>query len=518
MMGVLDISSVFNVEETPDNYKDIIASYRSRIIQLESAFSNIEVEIMQIKKEKEKIEKHSLSQEKKLTIEPKTGLPNRRKLAQDFSDLFDLDVYKFSGKHLAILIVQLDKSYNVALKTFPSTIADWVISRLGSKLKATAKSAMVYHTKENEFIIVLKDLDKVEAVTNYARKISNIIKTPENISGYRIKVGSNIGVAIFPEHGKTKEKLLTSADIALGYAQQRSLDFLFFEEKLRHLEVEKLELQSCMVKALEANVNTTMDQQFAMYYQPIITVGEDADGVLKITEISAEALVRWNHPTLGVISPGKFIPLSEETGIIVLLGNWIMFKVTDMIAYWKKEFNLEIPASINVSSRQFNEGNIVDFIIKAIKARSLSPGLLRVEVTETSLISATADILNKMLELRNAGIKISIDDFGTGYSSFNYLRQFAVDCLKIDKLFIDSILHNTFDQAIIRAIIAMSADINFDIVVEGVEDFNQFEFLYKEGCRKFQGYLFSKPLPPEQFVDFYKSNINKKIALQNAVV
>ncbi len=517
-MGLLDISSVFFDDKMPDDYKNLIIAYRDKISQLEKDLSRIEAEIRKIKEEKQKIERYAEEQEritknlaKKLTIESKTGLPNRLKLSQDFPDLFDIDSYQSSGKYVAILIIQLDKNYSVLTKTLPSSLVEWVIYQLGLKLRKIAEPNTVYHTKENEFIIILKDIDKIETARNYARDISNIIKKTENISGYHITIGSNIGIALFPDHGITKEQLLTSADIALGYAKERKLEYIMFEAEFKQFEMEKLELQNYIIKALEMNTKNSMDQQFIMYYQPIIHIGENPDGSLKIDDISAEALIRWNHPARGFINPDKFIPLSEETGIIVLLGNWIMYKVADMIAYWKDKYNVDIPVSVNVSSLQFNEGYIVDFIARVVNTKGINPNLLRVEVTETSLVSDPVEALHKMLKLRDSGIKVCIDDFGTGYSSFNYLRQFAIDLLKIDRSFIESIFHNSCDQAIIRAIIAMSSELSFDIVVEGVEDFNQFNFLYKEGCRKFQGFLFSKPLPPERFIGFYKNNMNKKI-------
>ena len=188
-----------------------------------------------------------------------------------------------------------------------------------------------------------------------------------------------------------------------------------------------------------------------------------------------------------------------------------MYNVADKIQLWREKYGFTIPVSINVSSLQFHEGNLVDFVRRILETRNIKPGTLKIELTETSLMSDPLDASRKLDKLKNSGVQICIDDFGTGYSSFNYLRQFAIDVLKIDRSFVESVFHSACDQAIVRAIITMSRELNFDVVVEGVEDINQFNFLYNEGCSKFQGYLFSKPLPADMFIEYYKNNINTSI-------
>jgi diguanylate cyclase (GGDEF)-like protein len=510
-VGLLDLSSVFADKDIPEKYKGIITRYKKRINELEDT-------LQKTTREKEKSHKLSVEQKKinsdlmkKLTIDYKTGLPNRLKLSEFLPAWLDISTYQENEKLLGVLIIQLDKSYSVLTKTLKSNLVEWVLYKIGVKLQKIAGRNSLFHTRENEFIIILKKNDSIDTIIKYSQEITKAIKKTENISGYHISIGSNTGIAIFPEHGITKEQLLTAADIALDNAKERKLEQLVFKNEYKQIAMEKLELQNFMIKALEMNTMNGMDEQFVMHFQPVIKVDEGADGKLRIEAISAEALIRWNHPEKGMISPNKFIPLSEETGIIVLLGNWIMYKVADMILSWKEKYNIEIPVSINVSSLQFHEGNLVDFISRIIKTRKIDPGLIRIEITETSLMEDPSEALCKMMQLKDIGIKLCIDDFGTGYSSFNYLRQFTIDILKIDKSFIDNVSHSSCDQAIVRAIAAMSGELEFDVIVEGVEDLNQFNFLYKEGCRNFQGFLFSKPLPPERFIDFYENNINKKI-------
>ncbi len=510
-MGLLDISSVFNDQDSPENLKKKLIMHKKMISELESKLVEKSLETEEFDRFYREQKKLNIDLQKKLTIDTKTGLPNRIKLSQDINEYLDIKKYQEEGLYVSLLIIQLDKNYNVLTKTLRPALVEWVLYKLGVRLKQLADTNAIYHTREDEFIIVLKNISSMEEIINFAESICALVSETENISGYHITIGANIGISTFPENGITKEQLLTSADIALEHAKDRKVDYLFFKNEFKQRAMEKLELQNYIIKALEKNAMDEMSNQFEMFYQPIIHATEGKNGRLLIHDISAEALIRWNHPEKGRVSPDRFIPLAEETGIIVLLGNWIMYNVADRIQQWREQHGFSIPVSINVSSLQFHEGNLVDFVRRILETRDIEPGIIKLELTETSLMADPVDASRKLDKLKNSGVKICIDDFGTGYSSFNYLRQFAIDLLKIDKSFVESVFHNACDQAIVRAIITMSRELNFDVVVEGVEDINQFNFLFNEGCSKFQGYLFSKPLPADMFIDYYLNNINSPI-------
>jgi len=510
-VGLLDISSVYTDQDSPEYLKKKLVVHKKMIGELENKLLDMSLEVEEVDRFYREQKKINHDLQKKLTIDTKTGLPNRLKLTQDIDDYLDITKYQEEGMYVGLLIIQLDKNYNVLTKTLRPALCEWVLYKLGMRMKQIVESNSLYHTREDEFIVVLRDINSIEEIENFAVEICGLIREKENISGYHITIGANIGISTFPDNGITKEQLLTSADIALEHAKNRRVDYLFFKNEFKQRAVEKLELQNYIIKALEKNAMEEMSNQFEMYYQPIIHAVEGKGGKLLINSISAEALIRWNHPEKGLIPPDRFIPLAEETGIIVLLGNWIMYNVADKIQEWKNEYGFTIPVSINVSSLQFHEGNLVEFVRRILETRNIEPGIIKLELTETSLMSDPVDASRKLDQLKHSGVKICIDDFGTGYSSFNYLRQFAIDILKIDKSFVDNVFHNSCDQAIVRAIITMSSELNFDIIVEGVEDINQFNFLYNEGCRKFQGYLFSKPLPADMFLDFYRNNINSSI-------
>ena len=510
-MGLLDISSVFNNQDSPENLKKLLIMHKKMIGELEQKLVEKSIETEEVDRFYREQKKINIDLQKKLTIDTKTGLPNRMKLSQDINDFLDIKKYQEEGLYVSLLIIQLDKNYNVLTKTLRPALVEWVLYKLGMRLNQLADKNGLYHTREDEFIVVLKDIENNDEIVKFAEDVCSLIRETENISGYHITIGANIGISSFPENGITKEQLLTSADIALEHAKNNRVDYLFFKNEFKQRAVEKLELQNYIIKALEKNAMDEMSNQFEMFYQPIINAAEGEDGKLVIHDISAEALIRWNHPEKGRVSPDRFIPLAEETGIIVLLGNWIMYNVADKIQEWRKKYGFTIPVSINVSSLQFHEGNLVDFVRRILDTRDIEPGTIKLELTETSLMSDPIDASRKLDKLKNSGVQICIDDFGTGYSSFNYLRQFAIDVLKIDKSFVESVFHNACDQAIVRAIITMSRELNFDVVVEGVEDINQFNFLFNEGCSKFQGYLFSKPLSADMFIEYYKNNINTSI-------
>ena len=336
-MGLLDISSVFTGQDSPENLKKKLIIHKKMITQLEQKLleKNIETEeVDRFYKEQKKI---NIDLQKKLTIDTKTGLPNRMKMTQDINDYLDITKYQEEGKFVSLLIIQLDKNYNVLTKTLRPALCEWVLYKLGMRINQLVDTNGLYHTREDEFIVILKDIKNNDEIINFTEELSSLIREKENISGYHITIGANIGISTFPDNGITKEQLLTAADIALEHAKNRRVDYLFFKNEFKQRAMEKLELQNYIIKALEKNAMEEMSNQFEMFYQPIIKASEGKDGRLLIKDISAEALIRWNHPEKGLVPPDRFIPLAEETGIIVLLGNWIMYNVADKIQEWKEK-------------------------------------------------------------------------------------------------------------------------------------------------------------------------------------
>jgi EAL domain-containing protein (putative c-di-GMP-specific phosphodiesterase class I) len=271
-----------------------------------------------------------------------------------------------------------------------------------------------------------------------------------------------------------------------------------------------MELQNSIIKALEEQSLKEIDKQFYINMQPIVTVSSMSEGKPVIDRIDAEALIRWKHPEKGVITPDTFIPIAEETGLIIIIGKWVLYAATSQIETWAETNHIDSRLAINVSPRQFNNDDLIDSIERIIEFRNISPGNLQVEITENSFLEDPEEAARKINKLKDIGIKIAIDDFGTGFSSVNYLRKLPVDVVKIDRSFITDITTSQQDRSIVKAMIAMTAELGMVNVVEGVETIEQLELLMKFGIQKFQGFYFSKALSPGEYLKFYTKYLPPK--------
>jgi EAL domain-containing protein (putative c-di-GMP-specific phosphodiesterase class I) len=301
--------------------------------------------------------------------------------------------------------------------------------------------------------------------------------------GHDLVVGASIGIAIFPNDGATAGELVKNADAAMYAAKESGRGrYEFYAERMNVRVMERLALESALQKALR-------DGEFILYYQPRVAA---ADGRL----VGAEALLRWNYPPRGIVPPGEFIPLLEETGLIMPVGEWVLRTACRQAKAWL-DAGLGLRVSVNVSSRQF-EGDAFGHLVAAVLLETgLPPELLELELTESLIVQNVDHALELMMQLKRIGVLISIDDFGSGYSSLNYLRQFPLDYLKIDRSFVSNLLSNRKDAAIVEAITVLARNLEIAIVAEGVELPAQADFLRGTRCDELQGYLFGKPVPAD---------------------
>jgi len=511
-MGLLKTTEFFNRDDLPEETKRVFLELKKQSTLIETRNKILEIENNKLKKEVEDQRKTRKSIESRISINSKTGLPNHHKLNQDINLLLEQAQEKSPPSPFAVFIIKLDKNYDIVNKTLKYSMSEWVMYSIGSRLKDFCQeSGHLYHTRDDEFIALITGMKISAGAKEIAEEIYGEVSKPHIFSGYHISIGCHIGVSLFPQHGIQKRALLHSADIALGYARDSEITCQVFTAKLKDKVIEKMELQNCIIKALEAQAINEINKQFDLYYQPVVKIKEQQNGALSIYEIHGETLIRWNHPTKGFINPEKFIPVSEETGLIVPIGNWVLYSALEHMTQWQKEHSKTIPISINISPVQFSNEGFVDSILRIIEKRGFAARHLTLEITEGCVMEDPIESTQKIKRLHDAGISISIDDFGKGYSSLNYLRLFPLDTLKIDKSFIKDIVTNTFDRAIVRAVISMAGELDFNIVVEGVENRDQFSVLYEEGCSCFQGYLFSKPLKHMDFPRFYQENLNREI-------
>lgn len=422
-----------------------------------------------------------------------TGLPNRV-LLQDRLDQL-LARSRWSNRNIAILFLDLDR-FKIINDTLGHDVGDKLLKRFSERLKLCVREGdTVARLGGDEFSIILNDVASQDDVEPIARKILTILEEPFYINSHEMFVTASIGISLFPFNGDDSKTLMKKADVAMYRSKEAGRNnFQFYSEEDDVRAVERLSMETSLRRALERD-------EFSLDYQPQLDLNSG-----KI--IGMEALLRWSHPEFKNVSPFHFIPLLEETGLIIPVGEWVLRKACMQTKALHNSGNYNYRVAVNLSIRQFKANDLVKSVENILKETGLDPGYLELEITEGLLIDQideTSKVLNEMHEM---GVKLSIDDFGTGYSSMNYLKKLPFDQLKIDKSFIKDVCYNPDDAAISIAIITMAQSMGLEVIAEGVETVDQLDFMYTQGCDAIQGYLCSPPLPPEGFEKLVNENQN----------
>lgn len=421
-----------------------------------------------------------------------TGLANRSQVLQLLSNtLREAEDTKQAG---ALFYMDLDR-FKTINDSLGHDIGDNLIKAVSLRLKSWLQEG---HTAAriggDEFVILLPNTSKEEAKIR-AQQLLSLISNPYSIDGHQLYCTVSAGITTFHSTKTTNIEVLRQADTALYRAKVGGKNNYVFYHPEMHAQVESvLEIERGLHEALKEN-------QLELYYQPQVNEKHQIIGV--------EALIRWNHPEKGVLPPGVFMPIAEETGQILQIGNWIIERACFQYAEWKKQGVLPdtfCRVAINISPLQFSQDSFVEQVNSALKQAGISGKNIELEITENLLLENVEGSINKMEQLKENQLKISIDDFGTGYSSLKYLKHLAVDVLKIDRSFVTQLHLDESDQAIVDAIIMTAKRLNLDVIAEGVEDTDELSALKALGCHQFQGYLFDKPLPAEELVSRFKSN------------
>lgn len=335
-------------------------------------------------------------------------------------------------------------------------------------------------------MVVLNGINGAQDAAKVAKKIIDKLSKPVVIEGHEVFVTTSIGISLFPNDGIDKNALITNADVAMYRAKEEGRNhFQFYTVGMNATTVEQLNLENDLRRAIERD-------ELLLHYQPQISLPDRRI-------VGVEALVRWQHPELGLVPPARFIPIAEETGLIVPIGQWVLQTACAQAKEWLDSGLPPVVVSVNMSSRQFHQEDMLRTVTDALEESGLSADQLALEITESSLMKNPEDAVVTLCLLHNMGIGIAIDDFGTGYSSLGHLKRFPLQALKIDRSFIDDVTENPEDAAIVRAILAMAHSLNLKVVAEGVERENQLEFLQDAGCEEIQGFLISKPVPAADF-------------------
>ncbi|HOZ65278.1 MAG TPA: GGDEF domain-containing phosphodiesterase, partial [Burkholderiaceae bacterium] len=334
----------------------------------------------------------------------------------------------------------------------------------------------------------LPDTDVIPPILT---KLQQRLQEPFYADGNELSSSASIGVTLFPQDGADFESLLQKADTAMYRAKEAGRNtFRFFDESMNVEAVERLVMQNGLRRAIER-------KEFVLHYQPQMDL-------ITGTIFGAEALIRWNHPDMGMVSPARFIPVAEESGLIVQIGEWVMGEACRQAVAWQRAGLPPLSIAVNLSAVQFKRGDVTQVVSQALQETGLNPGLLELELTESILMQHVEGVLSTLQSLKRMGVTLSIDDFGTGYSSLSYLKRFDIDKLKIDQSFVRDLASDPDDAAIVRAIIQMAHSLSLKTIAEGVETASALQILNDFQCDEAQGFHFSRPLPADEFVRFVK--------------
>ena len=419
-----------------------------------------------------------------------TNLQNRK----SFVNILNLNIEqcKDTKEKLGVMSLGIDKFKNVN-DVYGHSCGDILLKDIAEKLKEIfGGECVVGRMTGDEFLILIKNHVSVESVSKKAETILKTFREPWQLRYGEIYITASIGIAIYPNDGINSELLIKNATVAKSKAKGNGGDeFCIYSPEMNKVIEEQVILDSMLHNAIEKN-------EFIIYYQPFISANTG-----KVEAV--EALLRWNSKELGLVAPGKFINRVEENGLIVPIGNWVLREACRQNAQWIAMGYRPICVSVNVSPKQFEKEDFIEEVRNVLKETNLEAKYLELEITEGVAMGNVEDKINKLLELKTMGIKISIDDFGTGYSSLNYLNRFPIDNLKIDRSFVSDITNDN-SKSIITTIVSIANNLKLGLIAEGVETREQLNFIKSQRCDKIQGFLFSKPLEPIKFEEILKED------------
>ncbi len=420
-----------------------------------------------------------------------TGLPNRVLLRDRFEQA--AAHAKRAQSHVAMLFLDLDH-FKVVNDTLGHTAGDELLLAVVTRLShCTRDSDTISRQGGDEFILLLNDIPDLETVERIATDILHRLVEPVEVNGHALNASCSIGVAMYPQDGNDFDSLLQKADTAMYNAKDAGRNtYRFFDEQMNLQAHEHLMLQNRLHQALYR-------AELQLHYQPQFDV---ASGRV----IGAEALLRWHNPELGEVAPGRFIPVAEDSGLIVPIGAWVVEQACRQAQVWRNAGLPDFIISVNLSALQFRRAGLIETVAGALERSGLPPPLLELELTESILLQDVDNTLETVRQLKAMGVRLAIDDFGTGYSSLSYLKRFAVDRLKIDQSFLHEVNTDPDNAAIVRAVIQLARSLRLGIIAEGVETQAQRDFLREAGCHEMQGYLFSRPLAPAALEAFLRTH------------
>ncbi|OCT13331.1 diguanylate cyclase [Paenibacillus pectinilyticus] len=420
-----------------------------------------------------------------------TGLPNRRLFRDHLNER--LLQCKADGHKVAVFYLDIDR-FKLVNDSFGHDYGNMLLLQLAERFtRIVTEDDFLARTEGDEFAFFYSNVEDANDVISVIAEINRVLEKPFLLEQYELHVTSSIGVAISSEDSDEAETLMKYADIALARAKEKGRnDYQIFNTDMKSVSINRLRLENELRRAL-------VNEEFELFYQPQVDIGS-------ARIVGVEALIRWRHPEKGLVMPNYFIPLAEESGLIVPIGEWVLRAACKQNKAWQSEGHPAIPISVNLSVRQFFQHNLKGKISHVLEQTGLDPQYLELEITE----SMTMDVdhaIQSLLELKELGVNVSIDDFGTGYSSLYYLKKFPIDKLKIDRSFVRDIMVDPNDAAIVATIIAMTHHLNLKVIAEGVETEDQLQFLFQNRCNEVQGYWFSPPVAKDDLEHMLRNGI-----------
>ena len=418
-----------------------------------------------------------------------TGLPNRLM----FNQLLNQAIRSASRNKrlLAVLFIDLDR-FKIINDSLGHEAGDRLLKEIARRFKRSLRSVdVVARLGGDEFIILIEEVEGLSQIEVVARKILSSALKPMVLSGEECRVTASIGISIYPRDGMDEQTLMKNADIAMYYAKEEGKNnYQFYSKEIQSQSSERL--------AIESNIRLALERkEFSLQYQAKVDFKTG-----KITGV--EALLRWQNQYLGAVPPARFIPVAEDTGLIVPIGRWVMKTACNQNVGWQKQGLPPVCIGVNLSLRQLMDEHLLEDIKAALDDSGLKPDLLELEITESMVMHNPERLIGILTNIKKMGVRIAIDDFGTGYSSLAQLKNFPIDTLKMDRSFMRNLLENNDNKSIIEAIITMGKTLSVTVVAEGVETRDQETFLREHICDEMQGFYFSKPIAPDQFSDLLR--------------
>lgn len=462
----------------------------SELLRVEEAEKHI-IELKELLTEQERISNELLESKNQFRHaafhDNLTGLPNRNWLEDKLTPILQ-ESRRSAEKNFALLYIDVN-SFKHINESLGYSMGNEMLKAIARRLNASAnRSEFVARFGGDEFALVIASIPSENYVFAKAEELAGKFAEAFGIKGSRIFTSISIGIAVGNADYESVEDIMRDAEIALDHAKKKGKPYAVFNRSMHELMLEKIETEADLRRAIKKS-------EFCLFYQPIVD--------LRSLEVCGfEALIRWKHPQKGLLAPYKFIPVAEDTGLIIPMTEWILREACCQVKIWQKEFKSNLTISVNISGKHFGQANLVELVGETLKETGFTPSKLKLEITESATMEDAEKTVEILKRLKDLGVKLMIDDFGTGYSSLNYLHKFPLDTLKVDRSFVNMLVNADENDAIVNTIISMAKNLQLDVVAEGIETVEQLERLISLDCEKGQGYFFSKPIDAADMESF----------------